>query len=239
MPRSCVLVTNTEDKLFPDLMLVMRAYFDDIAPLHHREIARTNAMMAGRDILISIWNERLFTGDQLKCLNFNIHPASPAYPGRGNATLPIYDGVPETGPVAHIMEERPDAGPIFLYQPVNLYANETTETLARRCRFAGIELMMRTLDYYTREGTLPPANGMKWSKKPMTTKQFNQWLVLDPSKPEDSIRKIKAARHSVYPGPYLFHNGIKYALVSDEYTGNHIEAFGYKFAELGPKRVHS
>jgi methionyl-tRNA formyltransferase len=236
---SCVLVTNTKHHLFDDIMALLRAHSDDIAPLHFSEIARTNPMMAGRDMLISIYNERLFTADQLRCTNVNIHPSSPEYPGRGNATLPIYDGVEETGPVAHIMEERPDSGPILLYHPLKLYPWETTETLFSRCGRAAVDLLARVLDHYSREGKLPPPNDMKWTKRPMTTKQFNQWLVLDLDNPQDAKRKINAARHSRYPGPYVFHNGIKLGLVSDDYTGATVEVFGYKFAEVAPKLVHS
>lgn len=44
---------------------------------------------------------------------YNIHPASPNYPGRDPHHFASYEGVNEYGATLHIMEERVDSGPII------------------------------------------------------------------------------------------------------------------------------
>lgn len=238
MRRSCLLVTSKKHRLFPDLMNVCRAHFCDVAAIHYEPtsewpddgIARANEMMRGREILISIYNEKLFKGDQLQCVNFNIHPAPPAYPGRGSASLALFDGVRSFGPVAHVMEEIADAGPIFGANPIPVFDWDSCETLFNRSERAGVELLTTTLQYYVLEGTLPKPNGLKWDRRPMTKKQFDQWMICDPMKPDELTRKVRAVRHSVYKGPYVIRSGQKLGLVDDRYIGNAVSIGGYRFS---------
>ena len=228
---SCVLVTDKSHRLFRDLMVVCRAFFDYVHPLHYEQISGTNDAMKGRDILISIYNERLFSGDQLNCLNFNVHPAPPAYPGRGSATLALFDGVREFGPVAHRMEAIADAGAIFAANPIPVFDFDNCETLFNRSERAGVDLLTRVLSCYKLEGDLPKANGMKWERRPMTKKQFDEWLICDKTNHEEVKRKVRAAKHSIYKGPYILSDGVKMGLVPFDWPDETVSVAGFHFSK--------
>jgi hypothetical protein len=63
-----------------------------------------------------------------------------------------------------------------------------------------------------RTGALPAPCGETWKCKPYTRKDFEKWLVMDPSDSGTFERKIRAARHPIYPGPYVILHGHRFAL---------------------------
>jgi hypothetical protein len=69
--------------------------------------------------------------------------------------------------------------------------------------------------YIFKHRDLPAISREVWKRKPMTRKQFDEWLILNETEREDFIRKIQAARHSEFPGPYVFIHGYRFALRED------------------------
>ncbi|MGQ0663032.1 MAG: hypothetical protein ACT4P2_05495 [Pseudomonadota bacterium] len=93
-----------------------------------------------------------------------------------------------------------------------MWPNDTCETLYLRAEVACIELLSVCMHHLATSGELPPPCGWKWGRKPITRKEFEEWLVVDPTNAEAMERKIRAARHSKFPGPYVMVNGHRFAL---------------------------
>lgn len=176
--------------------------------LNDEKLAETHC-----DLLVSFLSDRILPGSCLKSPNVNFHPAPPRYPGRGGASYAIFDGADEYGATAHVMHERVDAGPILLTEKFGIEPTDTCESLFERAEDSCLSLLEKTLDVVKSSRSLPPPNGEQWSGAAKTRKQFDRWLVLDPSDSDVFSRKIKAAVHTKFPGPYVELHGHKFALV--------------------------
>lgn len=53
----------------------------------------------------------------------------------------------------------------------------------------------------------------KWQRKPMTRKEFEAWMVLNPNDGEEiNLMKIRATQHATFPGPYIELYGQRFEL---------------------------
>ena len=167
------------------------------------------------DVVLNFLSDRLLSGAVLSRPNVNFHPAPPEYPGRGTASYAIYDGVGQFGACAHVMDPRPDSGTILKVKRFAIAAHEGCESVSRRAELACLDLLQDMVTHIAAYGHLPPPCGDRWTRKAFTRKQFEQWLILDPSDPDGFCRKVAAARHSKYPGPYVYLHGHRFALDED------------------------
>ena len=78
-----------------------------------------------------------------------------------------------------------------------------------------LDLLEKILHHIRKNGVLPPPAPIKWKRKTITTKEFEAWLTLDPDDKETFIKKIMAAKHSRYAGPYIELHGYRFALADD------------------------
>lgn len=85
---------------------------------------------------------------------------------------------------------------------------------------ACLELFKKAVNYIAKHNRLPVPCGQRWGRKPLTKKKFQKWLILDPKNKKEFIEKIKAARHSKFPGPYVMVHGYKFSLVADKEKEN-------------------
>ena len=142
----------------------------------------------------------------------NFHPASPDYPGVGSASMALFDDVPVFGATAHRMEDEPDTGDILLVERFPVQTDDNCETLSQRAEESCLNLLREMAKNISEHGALPDPSPERWSRKPVTRKDFNEWLVLDTENTEAFERKIRCARHSKYPGPYVIVHGHKFGL---------------------------
>jgi len=142
----------------------------------------------------------------------NFHPASPDYPGIGSASMALFDRVETFGATAHRMADEPDTGDILLVERFPVQPDDTCETLPQRAGESCLNLLRKMARHIREHGALPEASGERWSRKPITRKEFEEWLVLDTEDPETFERKIRCARNSKYPGPYVIVHGHKFSL---------------------------
>jgi len=60
---------------------------------------------------------------------------------------------------------------------------------------------------------MPGPSQEQWARKAGTRKEFEEWMILRPTDAEDlARRKIRAAQHSRFPGPYVEIFGERFAL---------------------------
>lgn len=115
----------------------------------------------------------------------NIHPAIPAFPGRGVAARTLYELIlsggsaqPLIGATVHRMTERPDEGEILnvLYtdqEDVPLRAKVIWHTQII-CALVALEWLVDKDDFTK----LPVVEGVSWRGKAWTQKEFRDWANL-------------------------------------------------------------
>ncbi|MGC1777794.1 MAG: formyltransferase family protein [Xanthobacteraceae bacterium] len=220
MFEHCILITDVNHYLTADALALCRAHFDRVTLVHEKDAKIEDGSVAAMtcDLLVSFLNEHILPPSLLHFTNVNCHPAPPRYPGRGGASYALYDAAATYGATAHVMAERVDTGPILLVNEFPIDSDEYCETLFAKAERSCVDLLARALSAFSKTGKLPPPNGMEWGRRATTRKQFLEWLVLDPSDQTAFERKLTAAYHSRFAGPYIVAHGLKFALVNDENT---------------------
>lgn len=104
----------------------------------------------GVDLIISINASQVFRRDilalpRLGCIN--VHGALlPRYRGRLPSFWVLANGETETGTTVHFMNEDLDDGPILLQERVEIRPDDTQDTLIRRTKAAGAQLIVEAID---------------------------------------------------------------------------------------------
>jgi methionyl-tRNA formyltransferase len=216
--QSCIVLMgrkkhlNASALLFLKQLLEIKAVVEDSHP--HLDEDALIRLQPG--FVLSFLNEKLLKGPLLAVRNVNFHPAPPEWPGRGGASLALYHQAESFGATAHVMESGVDSGPILAVQRFNILQSDTCESLFDRAEHACLNLLYTIGTYIWQHGNLPEPSGQCWKGRPMSRKQFNKWLELDTTDPQDFTRKIRASAHSQYPGPYLIIHGYKFGLVGEQ-----------------------
>ncbi len=196
-------------RLFGKADRLMRETFPDAV---HVETADALESQPRADLIVSFLSPVIVPPRFLGCETVNFHPAPPDYPGRGSASIALYEGASHFGATAHRMAAKVDTGDIVLTRRFPVSSDDGCDRLFARAEDLCLDLLGEILAFYRQHRRLPPPNGERWTRRAMTRKEFEQWLILDPSDPADMERKIRAARHPRFPGPYLIVNGRRFAL---------------------------
>lgn len=218
MPQDCILITDTDHYLVPDAVALCRSHFDEVIVVDEDDPTIEDGSLASKpcELLISFLNEHILPAQFLTRTNVNFHPGPPQYPGRGGASYALFEGATTYGATAHIMAQRVDAGAIILASEFPIDPDDCCETLFAKAERSALDLLVHVLATYCGTGKLPPPNCMRWGRRPSARKHFDEWLILDPADRETFDRKVVAAQHSRFAGPYVFVNGLKFGLVNDE-----------------------
>lgn len=167
------------------------------------------------DIVLNFLGSHIFRGEVLNVPNVNFHPAPPEYPGRGGASYALFDGAAQFGATAHGMTRRVDSGPIYYVDRFPITEREGCASLFARSETACLGLLGQTVAHLAEHGKLPPASGERWTGRAASRAEFDAWLILDPADREAFERKISAARHPNFPGPYVYVHGHRFAYTPD------------------------
>ena len=210
--RKCVLLLRDGHYLNAGALSFCQARLEVLAAVESSKVDEEALAALGPDVVLNFLSEKILKGRLLtEFPAINFHPATPDYPGRGGASLALFDGVPRYGATAHMIAREIDAGPILGVEEFDLIAGESCESVYFRAELASLSLFMNIVQQIADTGVIPPAVDRKWGRKPITKKEFQQWLVADVSKPEEFARKISAARHSRFPGPFVDVHGFRFA----------------------------
>jgi methionyl-tRNA formyltransferase len=132
----------------------------------------------------------------------NFHPGSNDYPGVGSASLSIYDQRELFGVTAHLMNNKIDSGQIIAQRFFKQEKNITCEELFTRALKECCKLLTDVLELIKKGQTFKQV--AKWTRSPVTRNEFNNWLVISSLPPSTEVdRKVQAARHNSFPGPYV------------------------------------
>lgn len=215
---SAILIVRSRCRLNEDAIAFVRDAFDlrEVLEAGDWDQWKDRVGAIETDYVFNFLSDRILKGAVLARKAVNFHPAPPEYPGRGTASYALYDRVGSFGACAHIMDAKPDAGAILRVRRFPITEGEGCDSVARRAELACLDLLQEVVAHIRAHGELPPPCGAKWTREPFTRKHFEQWLVLNPADREEFERKIAAARHPRYPGPFVVVNGYRFALVGKE-----------------------
>jgi len=212
----CVLITRTSHRLAASAEAIARAHFDHVTVIDQDDASVDDATLAemSRDLLVSFLSERIILGRALQQPNVNFHPAPPTYPGRGGASRALYDGVSHYGATFHVMAPKVDAGIILALEEFPIEPGDSCEAIFARAEDASLNLLRDCVAHFSATGSLPEPCGRQWSGQTFSRQDFEDWLIIrDASSTDEVDRKVRAARHSRYPGPYVMIGKHKFRLV--------------------------
>src|SRR5271155_4142552 len=90
--RSCVLLLRDGHFLNQSALLICRANLQVLAAVESRHVDEEKLAQLQPELVLSFLNEYILRGPLLRIKGINFHPAPPNYPGRGGASLALFDG---------------------------------------------------------------------------------------------------------------------------------------------------
>jgi len=216
--HSCVLLIGNNEELNKKAIGYLRKYFiiKGIIDFNKQDISEAEVADLGPDYVFNFLSDKILKGTLLRFRNINFHPAPPEWPGRGSASLALFNGDKYYGASAHIMDLSVDAGKILMVERFPVLRGESCGSVFDRGMDACLGLFKEAIKYIAKHDRLPVPCGQDWKREPMTKKKFQEWLILDPGNKKEFIKKVKAARHSKFPGPYVVVHGYKFGLITDK-----------------------
>ena len=210
---SCVILGSDQDYLSGAAETYLKLYFNLLysgrfprnavkLPNNVIEIVEKNEV----DFLFSFLSPVIipeFVLKKISIASINIHPALPKWPGVGAASFALFEGDKTYGVTAHEMLAKLDAGRIIRTIEFPILDNDSCETLFNRAMHYALILFYKIIDDIGSSGEVKYTD-LKWERDAITRKEFEKWMELSPDDPPDVImKKIKALRHSKYPGPVI------------------------------------
>ncbi len=213
--HSCIILVGNNKKLNKKAIAYLGKYFliKRVVNFCEKNIAEVKVAALDPEYVFNFLSDKILKGPLLKFKCINFHPAPPNWPGRGSASLALFHGEKHYGATAHIMDLSVDAGKILMVERFPILRGESCESVFDRGMEACLKLFKKVVVYIAKHSRLPDPCGQVWKRKPMSKKEFQKWLVLDPKNKKEFIRKIKAAKHSKFSGPYVMVYGYKFGLV--------------------------
>jgi methionyl-tRNA formyltransferase len=124
---------------------------------------------------------------------YNLHAASPQYPGRDPHHWAIYDGARDYGATLHVMGKRVDDGPIIDVELFAVAPDEKPMALLERANAAAFQLLARNAGRLTSGKLIVPDGKFAWSGKKHSRKDFLEMCRLDASlSREEFERRVRA-----------------------------------------------
>ena len=168
-----------------------------------------SARSTARTRLVAFSTNVMVPPEVLKiCTNgaFNFHPGPPEVPGVHTGAFALYEGLDTFGVTAHLMTERPDAGPIFAVErfPVTPDINRETleiETYTALARlFMTMAPQLANLDYI-----FTPLALERWSKRLRTFKQYDRLRCINDNLDAEELTR----RRRAFAGDLIEESGVQ------------------------------
>ncbi len=208
-----ILILPEKHKLAPEAIAMVSQYMELVAVFDQAsKVTEAEIVDIEHALLLNFLANRIFKKEVLERPNVNFHPAPPEYPGRGGASYAIFDKSETYGATAHRMVRAVDAGEIYLVNRFIIQETDSCERLFEKAERACVTLLTEIIEHFAKTGAILKNADAKWQHKATTRKHFDEWLKLDPENEEEFHLKIKAARHSRFPGPFITIHGYTFAL---------------------------
>ena len=211
MKPSCILYMPRGHRLAAPARSVVATSYQILAEIDREHlISEEEAASLKPNLIVSFLNPLILRGPLLEIENINFHPAPPEYPGRGSASYALFDGASHFGATAHRMVRKVDAGEIFAVRRFPIGERDSCDQIFARSEEFCLELLKELLPQSI-ESALKGC-GEKWMRPAGKRKDFERWLILDPTKPDEFKKKIRASKHPIFKGPYVYLHGHRFCL---------------------------
>jgi methionyl-tRNA formyltransferase len=210
--RSCVLLLRDAHELNAAAIDGCGDRLNLLATTYSSAVDEDELARLHPDLVISFLNNHILRGPLLRFHGVNFHPAPPKYPGRGGASRAIYNGDTAFGATAHRIVAKIDAGQIVAVDRFEIDPDNTCADIYRKAEQSCLALLKTIVMRFAETGEVGwQFLDERWGE-PMTRRQFENWLVIrDPADKEEVDRKIRAAKHPRFPGPYIELHGHRFA----------------------------
>lgn len=222
---SCILLTCEDAHLASAAESFARTVFD---LRHHSRYARGAKFLdgdveslcgdGGVDFLLNFLSPVIIPARLLRNIRraaVNFHPAPPQWPGVGSASYALYEEDETFGVTAHVMTEQIDAGPILRSTRFPIVPDDTCETLFARALNFSLFLFYDLAAELASSGEARP-NGQTWARPAIRRADFERWMhVAAWDAPDEIRRKVRALRHSQFPGPFVELAGMRFAVLPE------------------------
>lgn len=144
-------------------------------------------------------------------LAFNVHAASPCYPGRDPHHFAVYDGVTQYGATLHYMTALVDAGQIVDVMLFDVPSEITPLRLLELANEAAWILVGRLFKKLALGETLSPVKGLSWGNRKTTRKMFLELCKVDASMTAvEFARRLRATNMPGYNNLYMELHGYRF-----------------------------
>ena len=184
MPLTLVLLSANEDAA--TLVQMLSAHGRNVELRHVVDLPslRTQVMHLGpKARLLSYLSNVIVPADCLSAFShgaYNIHPASPAYPGTAPEAWAAYERAASFGATLHVMDEHIDAGTIIDTEIIPVTGAKDRPGLAKVARQALSLLMLRVAPLVTNEAPITPIRSQPWGTTKHTIADFERMCRLTP-----------------------------------------------------------
>lgn len=135
------------------------------------------------NILVSFGSSIIVPADILAKFSggaYNIHAASPDYPGRDPHHWAVYEEANNYGATAHIMTNKVDDGPIVDLELFDVCPNTRPEELLKRANEAAFTILSRIGPKLVQGEKLQPISGAQWGKNKRSRADFREMCNITP-----------------------------------------------------------
>jgi methionyl-tRNA formyltransferase len=103
---------------------------------------------------------------------YNLHAASPEFPGRDPHHFAVYQGTARYGATLHVMTEKVDAGPIVAVEMFDVAPRARPGELLALANEAGMRLIERCSSQLVAARPMPSLTGLAWGPRKRTRRDF-------------------------------------------------------------------
>ena len=123
-----------------------------------------------------------------KTAAINFHPASPDYPGIGCYNFALYYEEKVYGVTCHHMLPNVDTGTIIDTKKFPVFPSDTVSTLLSRAYYYQLVLFYEVMEKILKGEELPVSKE-KWTRKPITRKEFSKLTEITPDMDNEEVKK--------------------------------------------------
>ena len=144
---------------------------------------------------------------------FNVHAASPEYPGRDPHHFAVYDGVKQYGATMHYMRQSVDTGPIIDVELFDVPTDISPFELLELANDACWKLINRFFSSYKNQCAPIRLGNVAWGSRKSTRKQFLELCHIDFSMSQEEIaRRLRATSMPGYKNLYIDLHGFRFRI---------------------------
>jgi len=144
---------------------------------------------------------------------YNVHAASPDYPGRDPHHFAVYDGALTYGATMHVMTARVDDGPIVDVETFDVPAGITPAALLELANAAALRILKRAGPRLTAGEAPPPLGGVGWGPVKRSRKDFLAMCRVTPDMSDQEFeRRLHAFDTESHDNLYVEMHGRRFRI---------------------------